>query len=333
MLRYPYGVEVVEEGFERTPEERRFMTICVAAFAAKSKAIVLVSDKGVTRKIGSGSASMQWDVGVKKILSIGETDWRVLVAGDPSFALRVVHQTEVLINKPKSEYEHADKSCHLMMQCVTCAYKDMRKEAVQDRILEPLLLDKQLLTERPRTLLPLPDDSFDSILTTVGELKTDCSLLVCGFDAVGAHIFSVSDPGESGLHDMTGFNTIGIGAAFAWEKLVLLETERDKKLEEILYNLFDAKANAELVQGVGYEWDAEIIVEGRKPTPVPKPIKNLIEGIFSSTPDSPFAKEQKKPENWQARLKAYCDSVLIPKPKKKGKRRGSQLRRRRRADK
>lgn len=187
------------------------MTICVAAFAAKSRAIVLVSDKAVSRGIGGTTASLQWDTGVRKILSIGETGWRVLVAGDPSFALRVINQTEVLMRKPNSEYARADESCHLMMQCVTCAYKDMRAEAVQDIVLQPLLLDKRLLTERPKTLLPLPDDSFDAILVSVGKLKTNCSLLVCGFDATGPHIFSVSGPGAAALHDMTGFHAIGVG--------------------------------------------------------------------------------------------------------------------------
>jgi len=295
------------------------MTVCIAAIAAKSKAIVLVSDKAVTVRIGSG-ASMQSDVGVRKILPIADTNWRVLVAGDPSFALKVIRQTEVLMKKPNSEYAQAGNSCHLMMQCVTWAYKDMRQDAVQEKVLQPLLLDRRLLVERPSTLLPLPEDSFESILSSVGKLRTNCSLSVCGFDDAGPHIFSVTDPGESGLHDMTGFNTIGIGSTFAWEKLVLLETDRDKNLEEILFNLFDAKANAEIIQGVGYEWDAEIIVKGREPKRVSKPIKKLIEGLFSGTPDSPFKKEKKKPEGWQVTLKSYCDNILSLKKKKRVRR-------------
>ena len=71
------------------------MTVCLAAFAEKAKAIVLVSDRAVTYggsdEDSSGSGAMQYDTtGARKFKRIGETLWYALLAGDPTFALNVV---------------------------------------------------------------------------------------------------------------------------------------------------------------------------------------------------------------------------------------------------
>src|SRR5208337_3109416 len=68
-----------------------YMTVCIAAFAAKSKAIVLVSDKMLT--YGDYNAiQMQSDTGVRKLLHLGDSGWEVQFAGDGAFAEKVVYQ-------------------------------------------------------------------------------------------------------------------------------------------------------------------------------------------------------------------------------------------------
>jgi uncharacterized protein (AIM24 family) len=60
----------------------------VAAFAAKSQAIVLVSDKALTYS----GAGVQSDTSVKKILPLGNSLWHALIAGDSTFANEVLVQ-------------------------------------------------------------------------------------------------------------------------------------------------------------------------------------------------------------------------------------------------
>ncbi len=74
------------------------MTVCIASFAAKSKAIVTVSDKSVTYG-GKDSIPLVSDTEAQKFLRIGETFWYTLTAGDPSFAFSVVKAAEKTLTK------------------------------------------------------------------------------------------------------------------------------------------------------------------------------------------------------------------------------------------
>ena len=61
----------------------------------------------------------------------------------------------------------------------------------------------------------------------------------------------------------------------AWEqkwlfRLLTLDTEKEDHLGLALFQAFDAKVNAEITQGVGYNWDAEILVPGRRADAIAK---------------------------------------------------------------
>lgn len=59
------------------------------------------------------------------------------------------------------------------------------------------------------------------------------------------------------------------------------ESKRSHPIERVLYDAFDAKANAEMAIGVGYEWDADVIVSGKNQSEtVPKEIKDIIERVW-----------------------------------------------------
>jgi hypothetical protein len=65
------------------------MTICIAAMAAKSKAIVCIADRAVTYSSSTGGVNSQSDGGVQKIIDLASTGWVALVAGNLPFAQRV----------------------------------------------------------------------------------------------------------------------------------------------------------------------------------------------------------------------------------------------------
>ncbi len=286
------------------------MTVCVAAFAEDSKAIVLVADKAVTY---GGPRPIQSDVQLKKILPIGDCGWQALVSGDPTFAVATINRAAALIQD--------SGSCEAMMGCLKTGYQESREVAIVDQILKPNLLTKELYIARPHALLPLPDSYFGDIAEAISKFKAGTSILVCGFDTHNApHIFSVIEPGMVRQHDMTGFHSVGIGDRAALGKFLWLETSRTASLARVLYEAFLAKVEAEIVQGVGYEWDAEILVRGNKAVEVPKKIQKIIEQIFYVAVHSPFAKpgdEDDKlddddipPRDWKARLNKFAESVM-----------------------
>jgi len=235
-----------------------------------------------------------------------------LIAGDPTFALQVVESTERII----AEKTHLPESLMGMIACLKIAYKKQREALVSDVVLAPRLLTKELFVARDKDLLPLDPDFFVEVSDEAKRLRTNSSLLICGFDSSSdPHIFSVVNPGIVNSHDLTGFHAVGIGATMAISRLLILESLKEDSLPLALYQAFDSKVNAEVMQGVGYNWDAEILVAGKKAKEVPRGIRNLVEAIYESFPLTPLPLRRKNkqrhfPKAWKARLDIFCKQVI-----------------------
>jgi hypothetical protein len=287
------------------------VTVCLASFAAKGKAIVMVSDKAVTYgddEDSSSSGPMQYDTGVKKLKRIGRTFWYALIAGEPTFAIDVVDGAEQII----AQNPELSASVTGMMACLKASYKKRREALAADRILSPRMLTRDLLVARTSDLLPLDQEFFFGVSAELKNLKTRSSLLVCGFDSKGLpHIFSIVNPGIVNSHDLTGFHAVGIGAKMAISRLLVLESRKEDKLELSLYQAFDAKVNAEITQGVGYNWDAEVLVSGHSAINVPDRIARMIERAYEGLPLVPFADGKKKA---QQLVKEFKMSAQLARP-------------------
>jgi len=287
------------------------MTVCLASFAAKGKAIVMVSDKAVTYgddEDSSSSGPMQYDTSVKKLKQIGKTFWYALIAGEPTFALDVVDGAEQII----TQNEELSASAAGMMACVKASYKKRREALAVDRVLSPRMLTKDLLVARTSDMLPLDQEFVFGVSAELKNFKTRSSLLICGFDSRGQpHIFSVTNPGLLNSHDLTGFHAVGIGAKMAISRLLVLESRKEDRLELSLYQAFDAKVNAEITHGVGYNWDAEVLVPGRAAINVPDRIARMIERAYDGLPLVPFADGTKRA---QQVLKEFKMSAQLAKP-------------------
>lgn len=297
------------------------MTVCIAAIAAKSKAVVMIADKAITY---GHERPMQADVGIKKILPVGKTGWHALVGGDPSFAQEVIDTALEQIVNPEAKGLHIPGKARTMMHCMRDAYKEVRKQLVTDGVLAPSLLDETKIQS-------LPDEYAVAIYGALADFKTNCSLLVCGFDLEKVpHIFSVVSPGIAINHDIPGFHAVGIGRDIAIGELYQFETEKEESLDTALYEVFDAKANAELIQGVGYEWDCSVLVADQQPVEITKSARKAVEGLFEEATASPYhpkwGSDFKRIPGWKKDLKTFTDGVLRPKKPtaKKTKKRAKQ---------
>lgn len=298
------------------------MTVCVAAFAQNSKAIVMVSDKAITY---SGSTPLQSDTGIKKVRRIAKTPWHVLIAGDPTFALKVIEICEShLVARKKKDGIDLASSAEGMMACMKASYQRARRELVEDTVLSPRMLTPKLLVERSKELQPLDPDLVTQLLNACGKANAETSLLVCGFDPDNhPHIFSVVNPGKIGNHDLTGFHAVGMGAKTALARLLMLDAQKRDHIALALYQAFDAKVNAEIVQSVGYSWDAEILVAGKSKN-VPPHILTLIDNVYAAFPKDPYARRRYKyPRNWKRRLHLYLVGALEDKPKRSASRKSA----------
>jgi len=290
------------------------MTVCISTIAAKSQAIVMVADKALTYRDGGGrSPAMQFDTGIRKILPIGNSGWYVLIAGDASFAGDVIEQAKSELDRSPSL-----RSVRVMMSCMKTAYQRCRESAVTDNILSPNLLNKRLLVARPQSLLPLPSSHYEDVIEDVQGFDAGTSLLVCGFDderKPKPHIFSVLDPGIYENHDLAGVHAIGIGQDTAMARLLQMETDKRDDLSKALYEAFDAKASAEIIQGVGLDWDAEILLAGKgKSVRVPNSIMNLVGSVYDAFPQSPFSHVGTQPKDWCQRLGKFAKKLIPTSP-------------------
>ncbi len=288
------------------------MTVCIGTVAAREKAIVMLADKAST--IGTRTHAMQADTRVRKIVPIGRCGWYGLIAGDPTFAMDVIGEAKSKIETTPSICE----SSQAMMNCMKVAYQKCRETSLVDTVLTPNLLDKQLVVARPNTLLPLERTHYLQVVKDISEYSAGCSLLICGFDNARKpkpHIFSVSEPGVYANHDLLGYWAIGIGNQTAMSRLLSMDTSKNDELAKSLYGAFDAKVNAEIMQGVGFDWDAEILPSGRrKSVPVPGSIINLIDRVYSAFPRSPFDDANRSPKEWHNKLGKFTRKIF-PKAK------------------
>lgn len=285
------------------------MTICAAAFSAKSKAIVMVADQAITHGIERPIIS---DIGVKKILPIGKTGWHALMAGDPSFAQEVIGAvSDAIADETKPHHAAYPGTLKAMMGCVKACYKSIRRQWVIDRFISPRFLDEK------DPYSNLPDEYKEALAATIADFSISCSLLICGFDGKGMpHVFSVVWPGVAASHDTPSFHAIGIGRDLALGQLYQYETTESQDLDETMYELFDAKATAEMNPNVGYLWDCCILVPNREPVDITQKVRAALEHLLAEATASPyhpkFGSDFAKVPEWKKTIKEFADSILQP---------------------
>jgi hypothetical protein len=130
--------------------QRRYMTICIGAIAERDKAIIMVADRALTLGVVQATNS-----GQGKIFHLGP-QWYALVSGDITFARSVINTIRSLILEDQSICDSEVS----MQSCLEKSYQECRKAAIEDSILKPQLLTSDLLTARPKSLLPLNDAHY-----------------------------------------------------------------------------------------------------------------------------------------------------------------------------
>jgi hypothetical protein len=135
-------------------------------------------------------------------------------------------------------------------------------------------------------------NSRNSVIDRIAErmecFEFDCDVMMAFFDSASQpRILSVSPPGVVKDYTDQAFNSIGIACDIANSRLLWSDYEPSFKFGRALFDVFDAKANAEMSPGVGFSWDSQILF-GDERRSVPKNIKELIERSWSEHNRSPF---------------------------------------------
>ncbi len=275
------------------------MTVCAAVIAANSKAIMCVADKALTYSDSLGAHTVQWDAGSTKIIPVGKHGTFALVSGDAKYCQELLSRLNLVLNFGKDVRHCIEQAKH--------QYQEMLEKAIVENVLRPKLLDK---VEYLKLLHgnSVNSDFLKNVAEEVDDFTISCSVLLCGFSSKNPFLLKLSYPGQITDSTHTGFDAIGVGWEKAISRLLWMECEKSNSLGEALFNAFDAKANAEMVPGVGYGWDAKVVFAGTSKD-VPPEIKDLIERKWDSLNQSPFYEKTKwKPlrlGNWRDELEKF----------------------------
>ena len=205
-----------------------------------------------------------------------------------------------------------------MELAVKTAFYEQWQLEVEDRVLKPKLLTRESLIATPlekRDARLLNTEYLNILAQEMADHRNNCSMIFCGFDATGPHIFSASTPaGQIAPCDWQGFQVIGAGEETARNHLIWSEFDKEDSLESVLYDVFNAKVATEVIQGIGYAWNWRIIVSGQKPKALPKRIDKLVDRVWETLNRSPYgpklSKRDKAPNNWKKTLADYAEKLL-----------------------
>ena len=207
-------------------------------------------------------------------------------------------------------------------------YQEAVQEIAEARFLKPRLITRD---EYIRGISGKNINSFmESVAKEIKNYESDCSLIVSGFDErEKPFILTIDPPGVVTDMTITGFHSIGSGWEKSVSKLLFSDFSRKDPLHTVIYDLFDAKAFAEMAAGVGADWDTRIITRHESGLLVPDEIDVLVEKGWVEHEHHPFAirpldDEEKPPKKWKSKLRSYA-ATIIPTENKLARKRKKKI--------
>jgi hypothetical protein len=283
------------------------MTVCIAALAAQGKAIVCMADKAL-----SYGDTIQWDSDSSKMFALRSGGLVIMFSGDEEPISRILGK---IIARESDLGDDVAGTRQILEE----EYQEAAQEIVEARYLKPRLMTRD---EYIRAISGNEINSFiESIAREVRAYEPDAALIVSGFDAQQKpFILYVDSPGVVTDMTVTGFHSIGSGWEKSVSKLLFSDFSRKDPLHTVMYDLFDAKAFAEMAAGVGVDWDTRIITGHESGLLVPDNIDVLIERGWAEHEHHPFAispldDDERPPQRWKSMLRSYA-ATIVPLEKK-----------------
>ncbi len=283
------------------------MTICIGVLAADAKAIVCIADRYISYGI-----EILGETDSVKIVPIGENGTHVLISGNDDATSRILAKLS-LRDDLGLKREQTKVSCEN-------AYRESEEEVLEMRFLHPFLSRKEykeaLSKERVNQVVRSIAEEIRKDRETQSQPTFGCNVLLCGFDdKKQPYLIKLGGHGICTDATLTGFCAIGSGSGYALQRLLSMEWKRKYPIDRALFEMFDAKVQAENDINVGYDWDA-VILTADKPVLVSEEIKTMIDRAWIKLNRSPYESFNPDehvplpPDDWMTKLKAFADTIL-----------------------
>jgi hypothetical protein len=252
------------------------MTVCLAALAAESRAVVCIADKSLAY-----GDDIQWDSDSSKMFRFNPSGAVVMFAGSETPISELV--SRLIVIQDQLGTSKAQTKRLVETECV---------QAIEFLIDHEFLIPRRLTREEyvAGTTGGVINPHLEGLARDIENFKFDCSLLICGSENALPWVLHVDERGIATDLTTTGFQAIGAGWEKATSMLLFSEHTREDEIEIVLYDAFDAKVFAEMTPHVGFEWDAWVMFPGEMGTHVvPESIKDIIERAWAKHNRSPFS--------------------------------------------
>ena len=153
--------------------------------------------------------------------------------------------------------DYSEKSYAEIKKSIEEKFRQKRHEEVQ-KILDVYSIDFDYLRELLKN--PITNEYQKSILKSISKAKINAAILLIGFEDGEVKINEI---GNFGTEDYTqiNFSCIGSASIQAQNTLLFQQHSKNDDLKTTLYNVFKAKKNAEVMQGVGKKTDIGYITK------------------------------------------------------------------------
>lgn len=225
------------------------MTVCIAALAEEGKKVVLASDRMITASFPIPYEFETDDV--PKVYRVGNTI--VMSAGNALNAYAIIERAKAEI--ASRQIRNVEQTA----ETVRRSFQDYRRSRAVEQLLEPRGLSLESYYDRQQKLVLGVVQDVESKLTSF-NLKIELILAGCQ-DKEGCHIFTISHPGVSLLHDAVGYVSIGSGAPHVMYYFMGSEYKKNLPVEQVEKMVREAKKRSEVAPGVGRQTELIIIPE------------------------------------------------------------------------
>lgn len=223
------------------------MTVCVAAICGKRQAIVAASD----RMLSAHFLAIEFDHPDAKIDILAKTCVG-LSAGD------ALPTTELFAASAGIAQTLQNPQVEMIADRVKRKYSDLRRKEIEEQIFLPRGITVEEFYQQG-LISRLPPEVAMALDDRVQRANYGVELIIAGVDASGAHIYGIRDPGVASCYDRVGYHAIGSGMSHALLSLVATGQHWQVGINQSVLNVYQAKKQAELAQGVGNATEIRII--------------------------------------------------------------------------
>lgn len=216
------------------------MTICIAAIAEEKdkEYIVFATDHMITTAMG------QFEHSIVKYRKINENTVAMLAG-------------EALIFDELIKLKKQTVSFNDIRETIFLNIKQKRKDVIKNEIFDLFGIDATFITECLRSQIPNP--ILGQIMEKVATYRLNTGILLIGYDENNkAQIVEINETGIVSFRSIN-FHAIGSGASQAANTLLFQKHAKNDSLASTVYDVYKAKRNAEVSEGVGKETEVLVL--------------------------------------------------------------------------